>query len=169
MTLPEGVQPSGPTEPAVVAASPEPAVGTGTVIEDPVVTDSATTEDSVTAAEDTTDAQLRLWAKDNGIEGVPASGRLSAFWREKITAAMASTLDPKEEDSVVDTSSPESSTSVETTMEETETGTSGEETSPSTEEPVKVAPEFETGEYRSVFKPPNTFVNSAISNGTPGG
>lgn len=98
------------------------------------------------SAEDASDAELRAWAKDNGIEGVPASGKLSSAWRDQITAAMAAKLDPKEEVSVEGTSS-ESSISVETMTEET-----------STEDITE--PEREPTEYRSVFKPPNTFVSS---------
>jgi hypothetical protein len=148
MTLPEGVKPSSGAEETPV----EP-----TIAEEPVVTEPVITEDSTT--EDASDAALRAWAKENGIEGVPASGKLSAVWRDQITTAMAVALDPKDEVSVAPEDSPESSTS-ETTTEEPASGSSGEEeTSPPTEEPVAVQPEFETGEYRSVFKAPNTFVS----------
>jgi hypothetical protein len=137
MTLPEGVQPSGPTE-------------TPTVEDDTAATEPVTTDEDTTV-EDATDAELRAWARDNGIEGVPASGRLSATWREQITAAMTAALDPKEEGSA-EATTPESSTSVEETTTETDTP-DGESPSPSTEsEPVV--------EYRSVFQPPNTFVDS---------
>jgi hypothetical protein len=140
MTLPEGVEPSEPTPAAepVDSALPE-ATEPVTVAEEPV------------ASEDASDAELRAWAKENGIEGVPTSGKLSAAWREQITAAMAAALDPKDE------ASADSSTSVETTTEET-TG-SGESASAPTE---PVQPEFDNpyGEYRSVFKAPETFVHS---------
>lgn len=149
----------------------------------PQVSESDTSEALVTpedvSAEDASDAQLRQWAKDNNIEGVPATGRLSAAWRDQISAAMASALndmatalDPKEEASVEVTSSDPSDQSE---MEMT-TSTNGEETSSQTndssdeesqdeeevveEEVAPVAPEFETGTYRSVFKAPDTFVSS---------
>lgn len=122
---------------------PEPAPEEGT----PIFTEPVVEE---TSAEDASDAELRAWAKDNGIEGVPGSGKLSAAWREQITNAMAAALDPKDEASVEATSS-ESSTSLETMNE-----TSEEEVPPSAEEPE---PEPEV-EYRSVFQAPNTFVTS---------
>jgi len=114
--------------------------------------ESASSEGAVTAeapedasAEDASDAELRTWARDNGIEDVPGSGKLSATWRETITTAMTAALDPKDEASAEDTSLA-SSTSSETT-------TDGEEASPSTEpEPV--------AEYRSVFQAPATWVSS---------
>lgn len=150
MTLPEGVQPSGPT-------SDEP-----TVAEEPLVTETVTTDDASTA-EDASDADLRAWAKDNGIEGVPASGKLSAAWREQIVDAMAEKLDPKEEDSA-GTTSTESSTSVETkTGEEPLSGEKDSSSEPEkevAEEPEVVQPEREPTEYRSVYKAPNTFVSS---------
>lgn len=121
MTTPE---PSEPT------ANPVPETP---VTEDPVVTEPVTTEDQVTA-EDASDAALRAWAKDNDVEGVPGSGKLSAAWREQLTNDMAAALDPKVEASA-ETVSPESSTSE--TM---------------TEEPAV--------EYRSVFEPPETWVSS---------
>lgn len=157
MTLPEGVQPSGPT------VSSEPAVET-TVTEAPVVAEPVVTEDPATvAAEDASDAQLRAWAKENGIEGVPASGKLSAAWREQITTAMAAPVTSEEE-----TISSGSFTSVETLGETTVILTPDEADDPVGEEslaaevvePEPVAPEFETGEYRSVFKAPNTFMSS---------
>jgi len=145
MTLPEGVQPSGPTPvEAPVAPVVEP-TSEATV-------ESTSSEGTVTAeapedasAEDASDAELRMWARDNGIEDVPGSGKLSATWRETITTAMTAALDPKDEASAEDTSLA-SSTSSETTMD-------GEEASPSTEpEPV--------AEYRSVFQAPATWVSS---------
>jgi hypothetical protein len=124
--------------PVVATAEPEPEVS-----------------DSAETAEDASDAQLRQWAKDNNIEGVPASGRLSSSWREQITNSMISSLDPKEEDSAEDTSSTETSSL--TTEEETASSTTEGE---AVEEPeVPVQPEFETGTYRSVFKAPDTFVS----------
>lgn len=134
-----------------------------------------TAEEEETPEEAASDAALRTWAKDNGIESVPANGKLSAAWREQITNAMAgaltdvaTALDPKGEDSVEPTSS-DSSISVKAT---TEPDDSTDEESPAedsadepeeelvVEEPEPVAPEFETGTYRSVFKAPNTFVTS---------
>lgn len=151
MTLPEGVQPSGPTSDET------------TVAEEPLVTESVTTDDAATA-EDASDADLRAWAKDNGIEGVPASGKLSAAWRDQIVSAMAEKLDPKEEDSA-GTTSFESSTSVETTNTEEEllsgeNDSSSEPEEEAAEEPEVVQPEREPTEYRSVYKAPNTFVSS---------
>jgi len=114
VTLPEGVQPSGPTE------DPTATEAEATVTEAPVVTEPDTTEVPATVeepAEDATDAELRAWARDHGMENVPTSGRLSAAWREQITAAMAAAaLDPKEEASAEATST-EPSTS-ETTTED---------------------------------------------------
>lgn len=163
MTLPEGVAPSGPTAPAPDPA-PEPTVTEAPVVSEPVTTDPAVTAEEPAPVDDPTtavneaasDAELRTWAKDNGIEDVPASGRLSAAWRDQIIAAMAAALDPKAEVSAVATP-PESSTSVETTMTEEEPGSSGEEASASTE---PVQPEFDNpwGEYRSVFQAPDTFM-----------
>lgn len=157
----------------------------------------APVDDPTTAVrEDASDAELRAWAKDNGIEDVPTSGRLSSAWRETIINAMAAALaaDPKEEVSAETTSTdsltPESETVPEETVTTEETTTlsaDGEVSSLSTEEPEAeveaapvetepeatvdeepeveeekkpVAPEFETGTYRSVFKAPNTFVSS---------
>lgn len=125
MTLPEGVRPSGPTEPD------------GSKTPDVEVTSAS----SEAADESSSDAVLRTWARDNGIDGVPASGKLSASWRDQITAAMAEAQaeDPKVEDSAEGTSSSELSD--------------------------KVAPEFEPAEYRSVFKAPNTWVTSQTFTG----
>ena len=182
MTLPEGVQPSGPTDP-VAAADPEPTVTEAPVVTEPVTSEPAVTADAPASSdpaveepapvddpdtavnEAASDAELRAWAKDNGIEDVPASGRLSAVWRDQIVAAMAAALDPKDEASV-EPSLPESSTSPETTMTETtpEESSSGESPSASTEVPAtgpgSNQPEFAHGgaEYRSVFYAPNTFV-----------
>lgn len=101
-----------------------------------------------TFVEDASDAKLRAWAKDNGIDGVPGKRvKLSDAWREKITNAMAAALNPKAEASAKATSS-ESSISVE---KKTAEAPSGETDSPSTEEPVV--------EYRSVFQAPDTFVS----------
>lgn len=156
MTLPEGVQPSGPTDPVPEATvSSEPAVE-ATPAPEPVVADLAPVVeeppvDEASAAEDASDAALRAWARDNGIEGVPGSGKLSAAWREQITAAMTAALDPKEEVSA-EATSPESSISV-----ETETTSTSEENPHPTEEPKQPEPVFE---YRSVFEAPNTFVSS---------
>ena len=148
MTEPEN------TEPKAEESTIEAPVDSSDVMEESAPVDETSTED--TSVEDASDAALRAWARDNGIEGVPGSGKLSAAWREQITAAMTADLDPKEEVSAESGDSPESSTSVET-MTETTTGSSGEETSAPTE---PVQPEFETGEYRSVFKAPNTFITS---------
>lgn len=98
----------------------------------------------VETPEDASDAKLRAWARENGIEGVPGKRTpLSTEWREGITNAMTAALNPKAEDSAGVTSS-EPSASPETTTEPL----SGEKTS----EPVV--------EYRSVFQAPNTFVSS---------
>jgi hypothetical protein len=133
VTLPENVSPSGPTETPPEVPAAEPVVEVAPVVEEE------------TPEEVASDSALRAWAKDNGIEDVPSSGRLSATWRDQITAAMtdALTSDPKEEASAEPTST-ESSTSVKTT----------------TEPPVPVRPEFDNpyNEYRSVFKAPDTFV-----------
>lgn len=133
-----------------------------TVVEDPAVTESVTADESTTAEEpilvddpvtavdeSAPDAELRAWAKDNGIEDVPASGRLSAAWREEILAAMTAALDSEEEPPVE--APPAESPPLVSTEDPVE-----EESQ--TERPVQ--PEFETGEYRSVFKAPNTFVTS---------
>lgn len=123
-----------------------------TVTEETVVTESVATEEPTTT-EEISDAELRAWAKENGIEGVPASGKLSATWREQITVAMAAALDPKEEASV-DAISTESSTSTETSSTDQESTDSTDE-----ETPVEAAakPVFE---YRDYFQAPNTFVTS---------
>lgn len=122
---------------------------------------AAAAEAEETPAELAADAQLRLWAKANGIEDVPASGRLSAAWREQITTAMTAALvaDPKEEASAGTTSTESSdSSSSETT---TETPSDGPTDEVKLEQPaLPNIPEFETGTYRSVFYPPNTFVSS---------
>lgn len=132
-------------DPPVAALEPEPAEGA------PVV------------SEDISDATLRAWARDNGIEDVPASGKLSATWREQITNAMANALalDPKEEVSAEVTLT-EPAPSLETvTTEETTTETvstpDGESTSPSTEE-SKPEGSFVKGD--SAFDSPNTFSTS---------
>lgn len=157
MSLPQNIQPAEPVK--------------STVAEDPVVSEPDTTEDTATveedASEDASDSQLRQWAKDNGIEGVPASGRLSATWRDQISAAMAAALndmatalDPKDEDSAEATSS-DSSTPMETETTDDSTDQSNlDSTNEENAEPAPVAPEFETGTYQSVFKAPNTFVTS---------
>lgn len=158
MSLPQNIEPAKPVE-------EQTAVSEETVAEEPVVSESDTSGEDTTA-EDASDAQLRQWAKDNGIDGVPASGRLSATWRDQISAAMAAALndmatalDPKDEDSAEDTSSESSIPVEEETTSETEDAT--DESDPEEEvEVVPVAPEFETGTYRSVFKAPNTFVSS---------
>ena len=67
--------------------------------------------------EETSDADLRSWAKDNGIEDVPTSGKLSVSWREKIVNAMAKALDPKEEASAPTTSTTSSTPKTETKSE----------------------------------------------------
>lgn len=107
------------------------------------------------SAEDASDAQLRAWARENGIEDVPGSGKLSAAWREQITAAMAAELamDPKDEGSV----EPASSKSSPTTETTSTTGDStDQENSGSTEEETpEPAPE-----YRSVWQAPETWVSS---------
>ena len=144
--------------------STEPVAATDTPIADAVAADSASTEppadETETPEEAASDAALRSWAKDNGIEGVPASGRLSATWRDQITAAMAAALDPKEEASAEATSS-ESSTSSDTTKTDPEEPTQEDgSTEAPVAEPAPVQPEFETGEYRSVFRAPETWVHS---------
>lgn len=170
MTSPETTDPVV-EEPVVVndpaddSASSEPAVEEPAPVDDPVTV----------VDESASDAELRAWAKDNGVEDVPTSGRLSAAWRETILTAMAAALDPKEEASAEATSTPEVSTSSDTVTEEiptTETVSTpdGESTSVPTEEPVSEdeepgdprldMPEFETGEYRSVYKAPDTFVTT---------
>jgi len=158
MTLPEGVQPSGPTE-APVETAPEATASTEPAVEVPTV--EVVPEE--TPEEIASDAALRAWAKDNGIEDVPASGRLSAAWREQITAAMAAALDPKDEASAETEDSSASSTSEMVTTEETTTdGESGEESTSAPTEPVQ--PEFDnpSGEYRSVFKAPAEWVHSQV-------
>lgn len=164
-----------PESPETLAAAEEPA---------PV--DDPTTE----VREDASDAELRAWARDNGVEGVPASGKLSSAWRETIINAMAAALaaDPKEEASAEATSTDSPALTEEPTPDTTETVTTdlttdGEDSSPSTdapnegetplveEEAVEIEeeeprdpkydlPEFESGEYRSVFKAPSTFMTS---------
>lgn len=143
---------SEPVAAEEVSASTDPAVETEPTATDEsvVIAESATVKDSVTV-EAASDAELRAWAKDNGIDGVPTSGKLSTSWREQITAAMAAALDPKAEASV-EATPPESSTSVETMTEEKETGFG--------ESSTQTKPEFEPVEYRSVFQAPNTFVTS---------
>lgn len=178
MTLPEGVQPSGPTQPAATEPAPEPTVTETPAVTEPVTTDPAATaeepapvDDPTTAVDESaSDAELRAWAKDNGIEDVPASGRLSAAWRDQIITAMAAALDPKDEASAEPGASSPPSTSPETTTTETTAEpTGGESPSASTEEapaerpltgPGSDQPEFAHGgsEYRSVFQAPNTFV-----------
>jgi hypothetical protein len=153
MSLPQNIEPSAdkPAETSVPDA-PEPVV---------------VAEEEETPEEIASDSALRAWARDNGFEDVPTSGRLSAAWREQITNAMAAALDPKDEVSAEATSS-DSSISVETTTEDPSStdpeGSTDESNLDSTDEenPVEepVAPEFETGQYRSVFKAPNTFVSS---------
>jgi hypothetical protein len=108
-----------------------------------------------TSAEDASDAQLRAWARDNGIEDVPGSGKLSAVWREQITAAMAADLamDPKDEGSV----EPASSKSSPTTETTSTTGDSTDQKNlgSTEEESPEPAPE-----YRSVWQAPETWVSS---------
>lgn len=114
------------------------------------------------AAEDASDAQLRAWAKDNGVEGVPTSGRLSAVWRENIILAMtrALALDPKDAGTAQATTPTDSSTS-----SDTETETTSEE---GLDKPAEVKLELPLEkplatpvvEYRSVWEAPNTYVSS---------
>jgi len=128
--------PSPAAEPEkVVSVSSEPAVAAPEPEVDP---------------EDASDAQLRTWAKDNGIEDVPANGKLSAAWREQITAAMAGALavDPKAEVTAEATTEP--STLKETTTEKAGTSTTGEETTPPTEP--------EPAPYRTPWVAPHTWV-----------
>lgn len=75
------------------------------------------TEPEPTVAEGTSDADLRAWAKDNGIDDVPASGKLSVSWRETITNAMAAALDPKDEGTAETTSTTSSTPETETKSE----------------------------------------------------
>ncbi len=148
MTEPEGTQPKVDLE--------------ATVTEPPVVTEPVATEEPVTA-EEVSDAELRAWAKDNGIEGVPASGKLSASWREQITTAMVAVLSPKDEASVDNTSTELSISMTTDSTDQENPDSTDEESSPVEKTPVvvaPVAPEFESGEYRSVFRAPNTFVTS---------
>lgn len=124
---------------------------------EPTVDESAPVDDPTTAVnEAASDAELRAWAKENGIEGVPASGKLAASWREIIVNAMAVALDPKEEASAEATSTSEPSTPPATTMA-TDSTPAGESSSVQTETEVETEPVWE---YRSVFQPPNTFVSS---------
>lgn len=160
MTLPEGVQPSGPTDPVV---TPEPVSSTESVSSE-VADGTVLVDDPATAVDESaSDAELRAWARDNGLTGVPTGGRLSAAWREQIVTAMAAALDPKEEASAEPSPTSDSSTPVTTgttTVEMTVVSSTGEETSLSTEK-TPVQPEFaHGGEYRSVFYAPNTFVSS---------
>lgn len=168
MTLPEGVQPSGPTEALVEPASEPTTEAPVEPVPEPETdpAPSETVDDAASAEEETpeevaSDAALRAWARDNGMEDVPSSGRLSAVWRDQITAAMAAALDPKDEASVEAEDSSASSTSemVTTETETTPEEPGGDGPSASTE-PVPVQPERDnpTGEYRSVFYAPNTFV-----------
>lgn len=148
MTEPEPTK----TEPAVVAA-PAPVV---TPVEKPTpaaVEPEApvVVEPVVEDPEDASDAALRAWAKDNNIEGVPGSGKLSAAWREQLTSAMSAALDPKEEGSVKP-ASPESSSSETTST----TGDSTDQESPGSTEEEKPEP---APEYRSVWQAPETWVS----------
>lgn len=145
MTLPEGVQPSGPTQ-------DEPAV-----VEEATSAFPDETVEEETPEEAASDAALRAWARDNGIEGVPASGKLSAAWRDQITAAIAeaATEEPAEEEAAQEDDFPqedEDQAEVEAAFD------SGEKVL--TTPPAPVQPEFEQVEYRSVFKAPNTWVSS---------
>jgi len=108
-------------------------------------------EPEVPSEDDASDAQLRTWARDNGIEDVPSSGKLSAAWREQITAAIAADLamDPKDEGSV----KPVSPTSSETTSK-TGDSTYQENLGSAEEEKPESAPE-----YRSVWEAPDTWVS----------
>jgi hypothetical protein len=124
------------------------------------------------AAEDASDSQLRAWAKANGVEGVPAGGRLSAVWRENIILAMTKALgsDPKDEGTATATPEADSpgasatSTSTETVTEETRTEVALEKpVEVKLEQPLKpIQAEFDnpSGEYRSVWKAPDTWVTS---------
>lgn len=136
-----------PTPEPVVEETPAPAsvAEPASATEEPSASSEPTVESEApvapeaepdTSAEDASDAALRAWAKDNGIEGVPGSGKLSAAWRDQITAAMTAALDPKEEASA-EVASPESSSS---------------ETS--SEEPVV--------EYRTPYVPPETWVTGQL-------
>src|SRR5690242_7897546 len=98
MSLPQNLIPEPET-----TVTQEPVVTELVTTEPAATVDSATTEETApvepvvddTAASDPTDAELRAWASANGIEGVPASGKLSAAWREQITAAMAAEAAPE--------------------------------------------------------------------------
>lgn len=111
-----------------------------------------------TSAEDASDAALRAWARDNGVEGVPASGRLSASWREQITSAMAAaSLDPKEE-ATAEATSTDMSTS-ETTTEDGEPWISDPEELAQLKEELDAALEADkVVEYRTPWEPPDTWV-----------
>lgn len=117
------------------------------------------------AAEDASDAQLRAWAKDNGMEGVPTTGRLSAVWRENIILAMTEALaaDPKDAGTAQATPAVDSPGSSGTSSgTETETTELEKPAEVKLEKPLKVQPEFDNpaGEYRSVWYPPDTYVSS---------
>ena len=141
MSLPQNL--TSPAEEPAAPADPIPEASVDSASTEPT-TEPAPVDDA-TAAEDASDAELRTWARDNGIDGVPATGRLSATWREQITAAIAAAAEPPliEEEPV------------ELVVEEP-----AAEEEPEAEEVKPVAPEWETGVYRSVFKAPDTFVTS---------
>lgn len=154
MSLPQNTTP--PPDPAPADPAPEaPVESASTEPTVEVAPEPAPVEDPAMAAEDATDAELRAWAKDNGIDGVPASGKLSATWRDQITAAMAAAAEPVvEEETVVDSTD-------ESTPDSTEEETLAEEEPEVEAEEVKpTGPEWESGVYRSVFQAPNTFITS---------
>jgi hypothetical protein len=141
MSLPQSTTP--PPDPTPVDPAPEAPVESVSTEPDPVLVDDPTTSVDEAAS----DADLRAWAKDNGIEDVPASGRLSATWREQILAAQAAAAAPVvEEETVVDSTD-------QSTPDSTD-----EETPVEVEEVKPTGPEWETGVYRSVFQAPNTFI-----------
>lgn len=178
MSLPQNLQP----DPAPVAEESTTTTTTETTTvsteetvttPDPAAsTDPAPTETpEEIAAEDASDAQLRAWAKDNGIDGVPASGRLSATWRDQITAAMnaaaeaaaapaeESPAEPEAEPEIVSTdqSSPDSTEEESPAEAEEEVAAERPLTGPGSDQP-----EFAHGgpDYRSVFQAPDTWMTS---------
>lgn len=146
MSLPQNL--TSPAEEPAAPADPIPEASVDSASTEPT-TEPAPVDDA-TAAEDASDAELRTWARDNGIDGVPATGRLSATWREQITAAIAAAAEPPPAEE-----EPEPVVEEELVVEEPVA-----EEEPEAEEVKPVAPEWETGVYRSVFQAPDTFVTS---------
>lgn len=106
------------------------------------------------APSDISDADLRSWARDNGVEGVPGSGKLSAAWREKITIAMAMTWPSGVEERALPLSQVFDGTEAVHIELESDLRTD-----------LEIKKELGLGVdpvvgYRSVFVAPNTFVTS---------